>query len=279
MASLVVSHCLTVRLLFDEMDTDSNHEVTKHEFDSWVAAKQDRALVFIPGAKDNLQTACITFRYWMWRVDEDENDVLDLDEFVAAYTKAVVAAGGTWSCAPNDGWMTDRVITAEMAGHAAVLMFGQVASRSSNTRTKDEYYNFVETEPGQAKIFIPGFADATTTATRRVAANRFRMWADLDEVLSVEDFKVRYITSVLSMIWDGYTEEETVEVKPANSSLPTCPGVVGAPTPRDASLGLGESVKAIHSMRVQERMPRVDNNAAENRVCCVACASGGCNLM
>ena len=261
------------------MDTDSNHEVTKHEFDSWVAAKQDRALVFIPGAKDNLQTACITFRYWMWRVDEDENDVLDLDEFVAAYTKAVVAAGGTWSCAPNDGWMTDRVITAEMAGHAAVLMFGQVASCSSNTLTKAEYYNFVETEPDQAKIFIPGFADATTIATRRVAANRFEMWANLDEVLSVEDFKVRYVTSVLSMIWDGYVEKETEEFTPANSSVHACPRVVGVPTPRDGSRSQGKSINAIRSMRVQQRMPRVDRNVAEDRVCCVGCAPEGCSLM
>merc|ERR1712166_324897 len=107
-----------------------------------------------------------------------------------------------------------------MAAHAAVLMFGQiVSSSSSSTLTKDEYYNFVETTPDQAKIFIPGFDNATTAAKRKVAANRFNVCADLDEgeVLSVEEFKVRYVTSVLSMIWDGYVEEDPEEATPANT--------------------------------------------------------------
>merc|ERR1712166_666965 len=105
-AALAVS---AARLLFDTIDTDSGSEITKKEFDSWASANPDKALVFMPGAKKetgdaqrNLKMACIKFRLGS---DDNDDGVLDVDEFTAAYVAAVVAEAGAWSCAPNDGWM------------------------------------------------------------------------------------------------------------------------------------------------------------------------------
>ena len=156
----------------------------------------------LPGAKDNLEMACTKFRL---ASDANQDNVLDIDEFTAEYVKLVVAEGGSWSCKPNDGWLTDKQMAAEMAAHAAVLMFDEIDTNNDHTISKEEYRVFYTTKPDEAKIFIPGFADATTDTKRKAAANTFRVCADLDDdgVITFEEFKEQYVTNILSMVSDG----------------------------------------------------------------------------
>ena len=193
---------LAARKLFDEIDSDSNREISIDEIESWAAANQDRAGIFLPGAKDDLEAACTKFRL---ASDANEDNVLDVKEFTAGYVKLVVAEGGSRSCPHLAGWLTDKQMTADMAGHAAALMFDEIDTHHDHTISKKEYKVFYTTKLDEAKIFIPGFADATTDAKRKAAAKTFRVCDDLyhDGVITFEEFKEQYVTNILSMVSDG----------------------------------------------------------------------------